>query len=381
MPNHPDYDVVVVGARCAGAATAMLLARRGARVLILDRARRGSDTLSTHALLRPGVVQLQRWGLLDDLAAAGTPPVCAAAFHYGDDVVRITLRPVLGTQALYAPRRTVLDPLLLDAAESAGAEVSTGVGVTGLRRSGSGRVVGVETGRGVITATTTIGADGMSSLVADRVGAAAAPLATSAGACVYGYVAGHATDGFEWFYGNGMTAGLLPTDGGATLVFVCLPAASRCPSSWPELLRVLREAWPAGGDMTHSGLPTGTLRRFRGAVSYRRAASGPGWALVGDAGYYVDPMSSHGMSQALRDAELLTDALSAADTGTALQRFEARRDALSAPITAAVDDIASFAWDERSVRAPVRALTSAISDEVDVLGELGSPWPGAPAAA
>src|SRR4051812_7257287 len=297
MPRHPDYDVVVVGARCAGAATAMLLARRGARVLVVDRTRRGSDTLSTHALLRPGVVQLQRWGLLDDLAAAGTPPVCSAAFHYGADVARITLRPVLGTHALYAPRRTVLDPLLLGAAESAGAEVLTGLGVPGLRRDGSGRVVGVETPQGAITATTTIGADGMHSLVADRVGATAVPLAASAGACVYGYLAGHVTEGFEWFYGKGMTAGLLPTDGAATLVFVCLPADSRCPSSWPELLRLLRGAWPAGGAMTQSGLPTGTLRRFRGAVSHRRTASGAGWALVGDAGYYVDPMSSHGMSQ------------------------------------------------------------------------------------
>src|SRR4051794_31863251 len=143
--NVPDYDVVVVGARVAGAATALLLARRGARVLVVDRARRGSDTMSTHALMRPAVVQLHRWGLLDDLMAAGTPPVTRTTFHYGEEQVPITLRPVAGTSALAAPRRTVLDPLLLDVAEAAGADVLTGVRVTDLQHDhGTGRVNGVE---------------------------------------------------------------------------------------------------------------------------------------------------------------------------------------------------------------------------------------------
>ncbi|HEU4349739.1 MAG TPA: FAD-dependent monooxygenase, partial [Actinoplanes sp.] len=126
MPHKPDYDVVVVGARCAGAATAMLLAREGLRVLLLDRARRGSDTLSTHALMRGGALLLHRWGILDQVVAAGTPPVRHTRFHYGHpreggETITVTLKPVAGIEALYAPRRTLLDGLLVSAADAAGA--------------------------------------------------------------------------------------------------------------------------------------------------------------------------------------------------------------------------------------------------------------------
>ncbi|MFC5179348.1 NAD(P)/FAD-dependent oxidoreductase [Nocardioides taihuensis] len=387
--SDPDFDAIVVGGRCAGAATAMLLARRGARVLVVDRARRGSDTLSTHALLRPGVVQLHRWGLLPALQATGTPAITTTTFHYGAESTRITLRPVHGTHALYAPRRTVLDPLLLAAAEEAGAEVLAGVAATGLVHDEHGRVRGVELNaagqRRQVRAATTIGADGMRSLVADAVGAGPSPLGRSAGRCVYGYLDGVVTDGFEWFYGAGLTAGLIPTDAGQTLVFACAPvsaaSATRLPSAWPPLLELLDRAWPAGAAMASAAATSGRLRRFRGAPAYRRPAYGPGWALVGDAGYYVDPMSSHGMSQALRDAELLAAALTSAEPTVGLSSYEASRDALSAPIAAAVEAIAAFDWDERTARSRVLAMTSAISDEVDALARLGEPWPGAVPAA
>src|SRR6266487_4156507 len=88
-----DYDVVIVGARCAGAATAMLLARRGLRVLAIDRGRYGSDTVSTHALMRAGVIQLSRWGVLDGIKAAGTPVIRSTSFHYGDEVVDVPIKP------------------------------------------------------------------------------------------------------------------------------------------------------------------------------------------------------------------------------------------------------------------------------------------------
>ena len=108
MKTH--YDVIVVGARAAGAATAMLLARRGLRVLVVDRARYGSDTLSTHALMRPALIQLERWGLLDTVRNSGAPAVRRAVFHYPDERVALDIEP------LYAPRRTVLDAILADAA-------------------------------------------------------------------------------------------------------------------------------------------------------------------------------------------------------------------------------------------------------------------------
>jgi len=131
----PGWDAVVVGARVAGASTALLLARAGLRVLVVDRARRGSDTLSTHALMRGGVLQLRRWGLLDRVAATGAPPVRRVTFHYGNDVMPVSLKPYAGVDALYAPRRTVLDAILVDAAENAGARFRFGSAVIDLARS------------------------------------------------------------------------------------------------------------------------------------------------------------------------------------------------------------------------------------------------------
>jgi 2-polyprenyl-6-methoxyphenol hydroxylase-like FAD-dependent oxidoreductase len=105
MGHH--YDAIVVGGRCAGAATAMLLARGGMRVLVVEAARPGTDTLSTHALMRGGVLQLHRWGLLDAVVDAGTPAIRSTEFAYGDDEVEtVDIRPSGGISALYAPRRT-----------------------------------------------------------------------------------------------------------------------------------------------------------------------------------------------------------------------------------------------------------------------------------
>ena len=127
-----SYDVIVVGARAAGAATAMLLARRGLRTLVLDQSELGSDTLSTHALMRGGVLQLSRWGLLDEIVAADTPAVRRTTFMYGEQRILITIKPAHGVDALYAPRRTLLDPTLVRAAIDAGAEVHHRTPVTAL---------------------------------------------------------------------------------------------------------------------------------------------------------------------------------------------------------------------------------------------------------
>src|SRR5262249_46031345 len=118
-----EYDAVVVGARAAGATTAMLLAREGRRVLVVDRGGYGSDTLSTHALMRAGVLHLARWGLLGRIQASGAPLVSRTVFHYDDEVVDVPIAPRGNVPGLYAPRRTVLDPVLVDAAVAAGADV------------------------------------------------------------------------------------------------------------------------------------------------------------------------------------------------------------------------------------------------------------------
>ena len=177
-PNQPErYDAIVVGARVAGASTAMLMARHGLRVLMVDRRRPGSDTLSTHALMRGGVLQLQRWGLLERVKETGARPVRKTTFHYGDTVEAIDLKPSAGVEALYAPRRNVLDSILVEAAADAGVDIRFGVTVQDLITDSTGRVVGIaaRTNSGTplrATAPITIGADGMRSLVARQAGAA-----------------------------------------------------------------------------------------------------------------------------------------------------------------------------------------------------------------
>src|SRR5215212_11323070 len=137
-----SWDVIIIGGRVAGASTALLLARAGVRVLVVERARYGSDTVSTHALMRGGVLQLHRWGVLDRVAATGAPQVRGVTFHYGHDSMPVTLKPYAGVDALYAPRRTVLDALLVDAAEEAGGEIRHGHTLAAMTQRADGRVNG-----------------------------------------------------------------------------------------------------------------------------------------------------------------------------------------------------------------------------------------------
>ena len=167
------YDAIVVGARCAGSPTAMLLARTGYRVLVVDRATFPSDTLSTHILHPPGVAALERWGLLDRLVATGCPPIDTYAFDFGP----FTLSGAPGTAespVAYCPRRTVLDKILVDAASEAGAEVREQFTVEDVIIEND-RVVGVRgrsKGGETVTerAQVVIGADGRNSFVARAVG-------------------------------------------------------------------------------------------------------------------------------------------------------------------------------------------------------------------
>lgn len=222
------YDAVVVGARCAGASTAMLLARQGLRVLVVDSGLYGTDTLSTHALMRGAVLQLHRWGILGGLTAAGTPPVRKTWFHYGDEEIGIPIKPADGVDALYAPRRTVLDTLLVDAARKAGAEVAYQTRLVDLVRSSDGRVVGVSlrdsTGQARdIGAGIVIGADGLRSTVARLVGAERCATGRNAAATVFAYWPGLDFEGTHWLFSQGVASGAIPTNDGLTCVFVATP--------------------------------------------------------------------------------------------------------------------------------------------------------------
>jgi len=364
------YDVVVVGARAAGAATAMLLARQGRRVLLLDRDRYGADTLSTHALMRGGVFLLSQWGLLDDIVGAGTPPVRRTRFDYGVDSVTVAIKPTLGVQALYAPRRTLLDPLLVHAAVAAGAEVRFGVRIAGLLRDDSHRVVGVH-GRDragaevAVRAGLTVGADGIRSTVAQEAGAATQRVGNGAGAVIYGYWSELSVDGYEWYYRDGHTAGLIPTNGGEVCVFAGAPAHTLA-TGRPDYHKLLAAATGGAGGRLAAARPPGRLRTWVGRPSFVRQAHGPGWVLVGDAGSFFDPLSTHGITDALRDAEMLARALAPGAPGD-LDRYAADRDRATGPMFDVVDRIAGYGWDSDEIRSHLLDLSSAMSAELELI--------------
>ena len=377
------YDAVVVGGRVAGAATALLLAREGLKVAIVERGRPGGDTVSTHAFMRAGVLQLSRWGLLDAIEGAGTPPVRRTVFHHaGLEPVTVTIRPRGGVEALYAPRRTVLDRILLDAALEAGTELVRGR-VTEVVRDG-GRVAGVRligSGRSgrTLRARHTIGADGIASVVARQVGGEVLRQGRHASALLYRYYDGLPTEGYEWFYAPGTGAGLIPTNAGQTCAFV---------STTPDRMHALRRggtedafstlAHLAGAplaDRTREAQPASRLHGWAGHPGYVRRAHGPGWALVGDAGYFKDPITTHGMTDALRDAQLLADAVVANSSGqmieqVAMASYQAARDHLSHRLFDATEAVAAYDWDTPTIQRLLREVSASMSDELDHLDGL-----------
>jgi 2-polyprenyl-6-methoxyphenol hydroxylase-like FAD-dependent oxidoreductase len=375
---RPRYDVLIAGARCAGAATAMLLARRGLRVLVVDPMRRGSDTLSTHALMRAAVMQLARWGLLDQIRAAGTPTIRSTTFHYGKESTTVPIKERDGVDGLYAPRRTILDPILLDAAEAAGAEVALGHSVVDLLHDADGRVRGATIagtdGRDVeVAAEVVIGADGVRSRIASLVGAREDQVATSATASIYGYHRDLGVEGFHWYYELGASVGAIPTNDGDTCVFASLPPKlfelSRAKGLETVYRQVLEQVSPELAARVAGSAPSSKLRGFPGVQGFLRRSAGPGWALVGDAGYFKDPLTAHGITDALRDAELLARSV-LAGSDDALAGYQQTRDGLVRGLFEVTDRIASFDWDLEQVKALHLQLSREMNAEVDLLKTL-----------
>ena len=377
---EPAYDAVIVGARCAGAATAMLLARSGLSVLVIERGVYGSDTLSTHALMRGGVVQLARWGLLPAIQNAHTPPIRHVTFHYGDDAIGVAVKDRDGVNALYATRRTLLDAALVDEARHAGATIVHGPRVTALSRARDGRVTGVaveqEPGRTIaVRADIVIGADGWKSSVARWAGAGPYRAGTGASGVAYGYWAGMRLDGYHWHFREGVAAGAIPSNGGLTCVFVAVPSRAFGAYFWPDPLaghrRALDQASRELGGAVDAATRLGRLQGFVGQPGRFMQSWGPGWALVGDAGYYTDPLSAHGITDALRDAELLARAVTSGDA-RALERYQDERDALAIEVFEAANRIASFDWNLDTLRVLHHDMNGAFGREATHLAD----WKG-----
>jgi flavin-dependent dehydrogenase len=366
------YDAVVIGARCAGAATALLLARSGAKVLVVDRQAYGSDTVSTHALMRGAIVQLNRWGLIPSVVAAGTPAIRSTTFHYRDEAIHVDIKPGHGVDCLFAPRRTVLDRLLVDAAREAGADVRHGIALSELRFSSSGRVTGasLRDARGAcmtVYSDIIIGADGRHSTVAQLVNAKAYVEGFNASGMMFGYYEDLNWDGLHWHFGKDVAAGVIPTNSGHC-VFAGVPAAQFPATFRGNVMRGFLQVLAANcpdlrADIDRATL-IGRLRGFGGARSYLRQCHGAGWALVGDAGYFKDPLTAHGITDALRDAQLLSRRIFEGGIG-ALEDYQRERDALSLPFMRVTDAIASFSWDLDEVKQLHAELSAVMKTEAN----------------
>jgi flavin-dependent dehydrogenase len=342
QPTRHRYDVVVVGARCAGAATARLLAGRGHDVLLVDRAELPSDTLSTHGLVRGGVVQLSRWGLVDRLVADGAPPVRSVLFSGPSGQVERPVKDRAGVDFLLAPRRTRIDALLAEEAAAAGAEFRPGVSVDRVLRDDRGRVAGVRArlrdGSWVeLRARHLVAADGLRSTLAPLLGARTLSCFRTGATLFYTYVGGLDWRSYEFHVAPGAFAGVFPTNDGEACVWLSRPdrlydsvrhSGRDRATVWTQMLT---QVAPGLGERVRDGRITSPLRGFVDAPHYLRQAHGEGWSLVGDAGYHRDPITGHGMTDAFRDAELLADALDLVlrgdlPAGAALMTYQRRRD-------------------------------------------------------
>ena len=331
-----DFDVIVVGARCAGSPTAMLLARRGHRVLLVDRTTFPSDTVSTHVVHPQGAAALDRWGLLGRVTDTGCPPITTYSFDFGPFVLEGS-PAIPEAPAAYCPRRTVLDKLLVDAAAEAGVEVREGFGVEELVvEDGTVRGIrGATTGGASVTATArvVIGADGLKSFVARSVGAEQYNERPRLLCGYYSYWSGLPMDGrFETYVRDRRGFAVAPTNDDLTLVV----------GGWPydefeankgdiegNYLAIFEQA-PEFAERLQQA--TRETRVVGTAVpNFFRKPFGPGWALVGDAGYNKDFITARGISDAVRDAALCATAVDDALSGRrpfdeAMGEYQATRD-------------------------------------------------------
>jgi 2-polyprenyl-6-methoxyphenol hydroxylase-like FAD-dependent oxidoreductase len=309
-----SYDAIVIGARCAGSTTAMLLARKGFRVLVVDRATFPSDTLSTHIIHAPGMAALSRWGLLDRVVATGCPPIESYSFNFGPFTIAGTPRPADAGFTAYAPRRTVLDKILVDAAAEAGAEVREQYNVDDLVVE-DGTVVGVSGhGQGgeveVLRARVVIGADGRNSHVARSMAASAYHEKPRLQWSYYSYFSGLPLDGFETYARPHRGWAAAETNDGLTMLVVAWPYAEArdykadVETNYFATLDLVPEFAARVKDAKREEPFLG------GAVpNFFHTPYGPGWALVGDAGYNKDPITAQGITDAFRDAEQCSTAV------------------------------------------------------------------------
>jgi 2-polyprenyl-6-methoxyphenol hydroxylase-like FAD-dependent oxidoreductase len=315
-----SYDAIVIGARCGGSPTAMLLARKGYKVLLVDRATFPSDTVSTHFVHAPGMAALERWGLRGTLAASGCPPIRTYSFDFGPFTITGSPRPADGIDEAYCPRRTVLDTMLVHAAADAGVEVREGFSVDEILVE-DGTAIGVRGkdagGTSMIErAKVVIGADGRNSSVAKAVHPEQYNEKPAVGPAFYSYWSGVGSSGFEVSIRDGCGMAAFPTHDDLTLVIVGMAedAFNEARKDVEGAFLRIVDLAPALGERVRSGKREERFHAASDLAGYFRKPYGPGWALVGDAGYHLHPITAQGITDAFLDAERITDALDAAFT-------------------------------------------------------------------
>lgn len=381
------YDALVIGARCAGAPTAMLLARKGYRVLLVDRASFPSDHISTHYVRLPGLALLKRWGLLEKVTTLNCPPITSARFDFGSFILQGAPPPFEGITATYCPRRTLLDKLLVDAAVEAGAELREGFSVEGLSLE-DGRVTGAYGrlhggAREEIKARIVIGADGLHSLVARSMNAPMYNIRPTFTCAYYAYWSGVSHSGAEVYQREKRAIVLFPTNDGLVNVYVAWPHqefASYRADIENNYLQTIDLA-PDLADRMRRGKREGRFIGTADLPNFFRKPYGPGWTLVGDAGYHKDPALAFGITDAFRDAELLTNALDAGFSKRqpmeeALASYEQQRNDVAFPLYDLTCQIASFEERPPELEALLHALSRNPAETARFLAVMEGTVPG-----
>ncbi|MFG2346786.1 NAD(P)/FAD-dependent oxidoreductase [Streptomyces phaeochromogenes] len=307
------YDVVVIGARCAGSPAAMLFAQQGYRVLLLEKARFPQDTLSSHYIHQPGVALLDRWGLLDELRAAGCQPINHQSYEAPGVRLDGFSLPVDGHRTTYAPRRFVLDPILASGAVASGVEFRESCAVNDLLFE-DGRVVGVRyTTPGGTEATErarlVVGADGMRSLVARKAGAPNVVEHPRMTCTYYTYWAGVPAH-FELYERPGRWVGVIPTNDDLKLIMAYFPQSEFSDvrtAVEPAFLEAVRTTTPELHERMSAGRRVEQLYGTGHQENYFRKAYGPGWVLLGDAVHHKDSITARGITDAFMQAQSLTE--------------------------------------------------------------------------
>jgi flavin-dependent dehydrogenase len=374
------YDAIVVGARCAGSPTAMLLARKGYRVLLVDRATFPSDTISTHGITHRGLLRVKKWGLYKRLMATNCPEVSTRTVDIGDFPLTGTLAKAEGLPGAFCPRRTVLDTILVDAAVEAGAELRQGYSVRELVFDQDGRVTGI---KGAVKggrlhteqAHVVIGADGKHSFVARAVHAPKYKEIPPLMCWYYAYWTDLQDNphGLGTYVRNNRVALAIPTNDGLTCFLIGWPHAefSRVRADLEnEYQQAVQTVSPLLAELLQNSTRVEPYYGMADLPNFFRKPYGPGWALVGDAGYHKDPVNAHGIADAFRDADLLAEAIDIGLSGAmplddALAEYEEHRNKDAFPRYDQNCRAASFhppADEELRLRAALRGADQADID-------------------